>query len=246
MASKARVLVVDDDPSLRSLLVMALRREGWDARAEADGTAIKEVATEYEPDLVILDVRLGTGPNGFALARELRGISDIAILFLTVAESTEARLAGFEAGADDYLVKPFEVEELVARVRALLRRVGRLSSPAAVRVGDLVIDGAARRVTRGEEAIDLTRTEYELLSVLVKHRGQVLSKTQLLDAVWGFDAYDTNLVQVHMSALRRKLGAKGSRLVHTVRGVGYVVPDEESGEDSGAPGEGRAGIEGGH
>ena len=223
--AKPRILIVDDDHCLRSLVAMTLRRQGWEVRGEAHGVEIKEVTSDFRPDLAILDVRLVTGPDGFELARQLRGMSDLPILFLTVAESQAARLAGFQAGADDYMAKPFSVEELVARVRALLRRAGRLTSPTVRTVADLVVDNASRRATRSGEVLDLTRTEYELLSVLIKHKGQVLSKTQLLDAVWGLDAYDTNLVQVHMSALRRKLESRGTQLVRTVRGVGYVLEE---------------------
>jgi len=231
LKSKQRVLVVDDDESLRSLLSRTLRREGFEVRAEADGAHIKEVAAEFEPDIAILDVRLQAGPDGLSLARELRGMSDLPILFLSVAEGKAARLAGFQAGADDYMVKPFEVEELVARVRALLRRCGPPTSPSVRTVGDLVVDDASRRATRSGVVIDLTRTEYDLLSVLMRHPGQVLSIGQLLEVVWGFEAFDCNLVQVHISALRRKLEAYGARLVHTVRGVGYLLEDQTRGED---------------
>jgi two-component system OmpR family response regulator len=167
-------------------------------------------------------VRLPVGPDGYTLARVLRRTGDLPLLFLTAADGLDDRLAGFEAGADDYLVKPFSMAELLARAQALLRRSGRLSS-AVTRVGDLVVDHGARTIVRGGESLELTRTEYELLLALAQHPGQVLSKVQLLTQVWGFDAYDTNVVEVHLSALRRKLEAHGPRLVHTVRGIGYVL-----------------------
>ena len=141
---------------------------------------------------------------------------------LTDADTVEERLEGFDAGADAYLVKPCSMAELLARVQDLLRRTGRLSS-AVRQIGDIVIDDAARTVIRGGQTVELTRTEYDLLAVLAKHQGQVLSKVQLLTQVWGFDAYDVNLVEVHMSSLRRKLEAHGPRLIQTVRGVGYVL-----------------------
>ena len=219
---KARVLVVEDDPPIRSALDVALRNEGCEVQAEKDGTTIDKVAALFRPDLAILDVRLPAGPDGYAMARILRGGSDIPVLFLTAADGLDDRLAGFEAGGDDYMVKPFSMAELLARAKALLRRAGRLAS-AVWQVGDLMIDDGARVAMRGGAKLDLTRTEYDLLSTLAQHPGQVMSKVQLLAQVWGFDAYDSNLVEVHLSALRRKLESHGPRLVHTVRGVGYVL-----------------------
>ncbi len=214
--------MVEDDRPIRSALEVALRGENYEVEARPDARGVSEVAERFRPDLAILDVRLPGGPDGYAAARALRSGSDMPILFLTAADGIDDRLAGFEAGGDDYLAKPFSMAELLARARALLRRAGRLSS-AARQVGDLVIDDAARTVVRNGAIVDLTRTEYDLLAVLVQHPGQVLSKVQLLTQVWGFDAYDANLVEVHMSSLRRKLEAHGPRLIQTVRGVGYVL-----------------------
>jgi len=219
---KARVLVVEDDRPIRSSLEVALRGEGYEVVASAGAPKVGDMADTFRPDLALLDVRLGVGPDGYGIARELRARSDLPILFLTAADGIDDRLAGFDAGGDDYLVKPFSMAELLARVRALLKRAGRLSS-AATQIGDLVIDDGARTVVRAGQVLELTRTEYELLSVLAQHLGQVLTKTQLLTQVWGFDAFDGNLVEVHLSALRRKLEAHGPRIVQTVRGVGYVL-----------------------
>ncbi len=214
------VLVVEDDDTLRHAVDVTLRRAGYTVRAEPDGKAVKEVVKEFRPDLAILDVRLPTGPDGYEIARSLRDEHDLPILFLTASDSRRARLDGFEAGADDYVIKPFDTEELLARVAALLRRAGR---QRVWRVGDVVVDEGTRTVTRNGHELVLTRTEYELLLVLVQHPRQVLSKAQLLTRVWGFDAWDTNLVEVHMSSLRRKLEAHGPRLIHTVRGTGYTL-----------------------
>ena len=211
----------DDDP-IRSALDVALRGEGYEVRAEPDGSRLQDVAERFRPDLAVLDVRLPVGPDGYAMARILRGSSDMPVLFLTAADGIDDRLAGFAAGADDYLVKPFSMAELLARVQALLRRAGRLAS-AVRQVGDVMIDEGARVVMRAGIKLDLTRTEYELLSVLAQRPGQVMSKTQLLTQVWGFDALDDNLVEVHMVALRRKLEAHGPRVIQTVRGMGYVL-----------------------
>jgi len=191
-------------------------------RAEADGTQLLQVAEQFLPDLAVLDVRLPIGPDGYAMAGILRRGSGLPVLFLTAADSVEDRLAGFQAGADDYLVKPFSMAELLARVQALLRRSGRLSS-STWQIGDLIVDDGARTVVRGGVPLDLTKTEYDLLAMLAQHVGKVLSKTQLLTQVWGFDAYDTNLVEVHMSALRKKLELAGPRVIHTLRGAGYVL-----------------------
>ena len=222
MKQAPRILVVEDDNAVRWPLEVALRNEGYVVEACSDGRSLEAVASEFRPDLVLLDVRLPVGPDGYTMARILRGLGDQPILFLTAADAEDERLAGFEAGADDYLAKPFSMAELLARVKALLRRSGRLTS-AVLQLGDLVIDEGARRVTRSGEVLDLTRTEYELLVALAHHPGQVLTKVQLLTQVWRFDAYDTNLVEVHVSALRKKLESHGERLIHTVRGMGYTL-----------------------
>lgn len=221
-SAKARILVVEDDAPIRAALDVALRGEDYEVQAEPDGTSIQKVVERFRPDLAILDVRLPVGPDGYMIARRLRDMSDLPIVFLTAADNHEDRRCGFKAGADDYLVKPFSMEELLWRIRALLRRSGRLVTKVR-QIGDLVIDDDAHTVIRGTTRLDLTRIEYRLLWVLAQHPGQVLSKTQLLNHVWHLDAYDTNLVEVHMSSLRRKLEAHGGRIIHTVRGMGYVL-----------------------
>lgn len=219
---RSRLLVVDDDDSIRSTLQVALEEEGYEVRAEADGVTIEKVAERFRPDLAILDVRLPVGPDGYTIARRLRRTSSVPVLFLTAAADLEDRLEGFRAGGDDYLSKPFSVAEVIARVGALLRRAG-VSQTSVWEVGDVVIDEQAAKVSRDGAPLELTHTELQLLITLARHPGQVLSKTQLLCQVWGFDAYDTNLVEVHMSSLRRKLEVHGPRIVQTVRALGYVL-----------------------
>lgn len=216
------MLIIEDDPALRRALRVSLAGEGYDVRTEADGTNVEWVVSEFQPDLAILDVRLPIGPDGYDIARSLRSIENLAVLLLSAADSPNDRLAGFDAGADDYVCKPFSMAELLKRAHALLRRSGRLAHAVRV-VGDVVIDEAAGSVTRAGQTIQLTRIEFELLCVLARHPGQVLSKTQLLGLVWGPEAYNANVVEVHTCALRQKLEAHGGRVVHTVRGMGYVL-----------------------
>jgi two-component system, OmpR family, response regulator len=222
MTDSPRILVVDDDPALRDMLVQSLQREGWTVESAVDADDAEAALDRFEFDLAILDVRLGSGADGFTLAKRVRARSDMPFIFLTDQSSVEARLAGFETGADDYLPKPFVLAELVARVRALLRRAGR-GAAKILEVGPLRIDESGRRVLVGNESLDLTRIEFELLAVLAKQSGRVVSKSALLTQVWGFDGYDQNLVEVHVSSLRRKLGNYGKTLIQTVRGVGYVL-----------------------
>ncbi len=222
-APKARVLVVEDDAVIRDALALAFESGGYVVRAEADAVNILDVAELFRPDVVILDVRLGPGPNGYEVGKSLRkAAGDLPILFLTAADSLSSRLKGFEAGADDYVTKPFAVAELLQRVHALLRRAGRLRSGVHV-LGDLTIDESAATVSRSGVSVELTQTEYELLLALARTPNKVLSKSKLLWQVWSFDAFDPNLVEVHVSALRRKLEAHGPRIVQTVRGAGYKL-----------------------
>jgi DNA-binding response OmpR family regulator len=172
--------------------------------------------------VALLDIRLPGGPDGFEIAQLIRSSSDVPIIFVTAVEELDARLSGFEMGGDDYLMKPFAMPELVARVQALLRRAGRATSQTLT-VGDLLVDEQARTVMRDGEPIGLTPTEFDLLVAFVRRPGHVLSKERLLALVWDFESYDNNLVEVYVSMLRRKLEARGSRMLHTVRGAGYVL-----------------------
>jgi two-component system, OmpR family, response regulator len=199
----------------------ALRRDGLTVVSFPDYAEPRQILAAA-PDLAALDIRL-PGGDGFELARRLRDERDVPVIFLTARDAVEDRLHGFSLGADDYLVKPFALEELLARVRAVLRRSGRLA--AAIEAGDLIVDEQAGLAARAGGALELTPTELRLLAYLVRNRGLVLSKTQLLTQVWGYDHYDPNVVEVHVSALRRKLEAHGPRILHTVHGLGYrLVP----------------------
>ncbi|MEJ7764121.1 MAG: response regulator transcription factor [Acidimicrobiales bacterium] len=217
----ARIWVVEDDGLIRHSLEASLGAEGYDIRADADACAVGEVVGSFRPDLAILDVRLPVGPDGWATARVLREASDLAVLFLTAADSIEERLAGFDAGCDDYVVKPFSMAELQVRIRALLRRMGRAGSPVR-RVGDVTLDEALQVVTRAGQEVELTGKEFDLLATLMGRPGEVISKLQLLAEVWRFEGFDANLVEVNVSSLRRKLEAHGPRVLHTVWGVGYT------------------------
>jgi two-component system, OmpR family, response regulator len=221
MHRSSRVLFVEDEEVLREAVAFELRDAGFLVQAEADGNSLSAVAESFRPDIAILDVML-PGRNGYELARELRAFSDLPILFLTAKDAVSSRLAGFSVGADDYVVKPVTMEELLARVRALLRRSGRLSFDV-LEVGDVILDEPACVVRRGEEQIELTAKEFALLAFLMRNRGVVLSKLQITSQVWGYEEHDPNLVPVHIGNLRRKLEATGPRMIHTVRGHGYVL-----------------------
>ena len=217
-----RVLVVEDDTVLAEALQIALKGEGYEVAVEADPTAAERSAATFLPDLAIRDVRLPSGTEGIALGRRLREVHDLAVLFLTAAGDIDDRLAGFEAGADDYVPKPFAMAELLVRIRALLRRTGRLQSTVH-QVGNLLIDETAHVVVWADAVIDLTPKEFMLLLTFARQPGQVLSKRQLLEQVWGSDVYDENVVEVHISSLRRKVEEHAPRVIHTVRGVGYAL-----------------------
>ncbi len=220
-----RVLVVEDDAVLRSCIRDGLTDAGYQVRAEPDGSAFPALVETFRPDLAVLDVML-PGSSGLQLARHLRAHTDTAVLFLTARDAVADRLAGFEAGADDYIVKPFVMAELLARTRAVLRRSGKLRS-GRLQVSDLLVDEDAGEVIRAGQPVQVTATELRLLCYLARNRGRVLSKTQILTQVWGYEAYDPNLVEAYVSGLRRKLETNGDRLIHTVRGIGYRMNQAE-------------------
>jgi DNA-binding response OmpR family regulator len=212
-----RVVVIEDEQPVREAVLGALRAERFAATGFEDLPSPTDVLA-LAPDLAILDVLL-PGGSGFELARLLRQQHELPLIFLTARDAVAERVAGLELGADDYLVKPFALEELMARVRAVLRRRGAI--PQILEVEQLLVDEEQGLAARAGRELALTSTELRLLAFLMRHRGQALSKDQLLTQVWGYDAYDHNLVEVHISALRRKLEANGPRLIHTVRGIGY-------------------------
>jgi DNA-binding response OmpR family regulator len=218
-----RVLVVEDDDDIAQVLQRSLRMEGYDVRLAADGVTALDQAHAFLPDLVILDLGLPR-LDGMDVARELRGRDDVPILMLTARDALEARVEGLDAGADDYLVKPFERQELLARLRALLRRRPPKGAAQLV-VGDLMLNPDTHEVTRGERPIELTQREFELLEYLMRNERIVISRQRLLDEVWGYDPFSvTNTIEVFVSNLRRKLEADGEpRLLHTIRGAGYVL-----------------------
>ncbi|MFI7447541.1 response regulator transcription factor [Nonomuraea sp. NPDC049714] len=227
MSELARLLVVDDEPALREALQSSLEFEGYQVVTANDGQAALEELARTPYDAVLLDVMMPR-LDGLTACRRLRAAGDhVPVLMLTARDAVGDRVSGLDAGADDYLVKPFELDELLARVRALLRR-GALSAgepEPTLSFGDLKMDPATREVTRGERRLDLTRTEYLLMELFLAHPRQVLTRDQILAEVWGFDFEpSSNSLDVYVMYLRRKTEAGGqSRLIHTVRGVGYVL-----------------------
>lgn len=216
------MLLIDDEAAVRQDLAVAFRGEGYCVRVEPDGSALREVAEEFQPDVAVVDLRLPVGPDGLAMARMLRQADDVPVLILSSVDSLEGRLAAFDAGAEDHVAKPFSTAEVVARTQALLRRAGRLAS-GPLRVADIVIDDSTHTVSRSGEPVNLTSIEYDLLLLLARRANRILSKPHLLAKLGDVDAYDPNIIEVHVSALRRKLEAHGPRVIDTVRGVGYVL-----------------------
>ena len=220
-----RILVVEDDEEIADVLRRSLRNEGYEARTAADGPSGLAAAAEFNPDLLILDLGL-PGMDGIEVCRRFREQGDVPILMLTARSEVEDRVEGLDSGADDYLVKPFERQELLARIRALLRRRPPRGS-ASITVGDLSLNPDTREVRRGEREIELTNREFELLEYLMRNQRLVISREQLLDDVWGYDPLAaTNTIDVFISNLRRTLESDGeSRLLHTKRGAGYTIKE---------------------
>ncbi|HEY2160692.1 MAG TPA: response regulator transcription factor [Solirubrobacteraceae bacterium] len=219
----ARVLVVEDDDAIAQVLQRSLRLEGYEVKLAADGIVALEEAHAFLPDLVILDLGLPR-MDGIEVAKQLRESDDVPILVLTARDAVDARVEGLDAGADDYLVKPFERQELLARLRALLRRRPPRGQ-ATLAVADLRLNPDTHEVSRSGRRIELTQREFELLEYLMRNERIVISRQRLLDEVWGYDPFSmTNTIEVFVSNLRRKLEAGGEpRLLHTIRGAGYVL-----------------------
>ena len=221
-----RVLVVDDESNLTELLSMALRYEGWEVRSAGTGTKAVRAAREFQPDAVVLDMMLPDF-DGLEVLRRMRTDDDaVPVLFLTARDAVEDRIAGLTAGGDDYVTKPFSLEEVVARLRALMRRtaVATDESSSLLVVGDLTMDEDSHEVTRAGAEIHLTATEFELLRYLMRNPKRVLSKSQILDRVWNYDfGGQANVVELYISYLRKKIDAGRTPMIHTMRGVGYVL-----------------------
>lgn len=222
-----RVLVVDDEPSITQLLAMALRYDGWQVQVASNGAEAVEAAEVFVPHVMVLDVMLPDF-DGVQVLSRLRNKGDLVpVLFLSALGSVDDRVKGLTAGGDDYMVKPFSIEELIARLRALVRRsqIMRHKSPDPVlRVGDLVLNEDSYEVTRAGELIELTSTEYELLRFLMRNQNRVLSKMQILDRVWSYDyAGKQTVVELYISYLRKKIDSGREPMIHTVRGAGYVL-----------------------
>jgi DNA-binding response OmpR family regulator len=218
-----RVLVVEDDEEIAQVLQRSLRLDGYEVRLAGDGETALDEAAAYHPDLVILDLGLPR-LDGIEVARRLRATDDVPILMLTARDAVESRVEGLDSGADDYLVKPFERQELLARLRALLRRRPPRGSASLV-VGDLALNPDTHEVRRSDRPVDLTQREFELLEYLMRNERIVVPRQRLLEEVWGYDPFaTTNTIEVFVSNLRRKLEAAGeARLLHTIRGAGYVL-----------------------
>jgi two-component system, OmpR family, response regulator len=225
--SPVRAIVVDDEESLTDLLSMALRYEGWDVRIASDGQRAIALAREFRPDVIVLDIMLPDIDGLTVLSRLRADGNQTPILFLTARDSLDDRVTGLTIGGDDYVTKPFSLEELVARLRGLIRRSSLTVAEAPssqLEVGDLHLDEDSYEVRRGETIVELTATEFELLRFLMRNPRRVLSKAQILDRVWSYD-FDgrSSVVEIYISYLRKKIDTLGPPMIHTVRGFGYVL-----------------------
>jgi len=225
-----RILVVDDEATLAELLGLALRYEGWEVELVADGLTAVRAARSLRPDAIVLDMML-PDIDGLEVLRRVRAETpDVPVLFLTARDAVEDRVQGLTAGGDDYVTKPFSLEELVARLRGLLRRAGMATEHAdgVLVVGDLELDEDSHEVRRGDADIQLTATEFELLRFLMRNPRRVLSKAQILDRVWSYDfGGQANVVELYISYLRRKIDADREPMIHTLRGAGYLLKPAE-------------------
>jgi two-component system, OmpR family, response regulator MprA len=223
-----RILVIEDEERIAQFLKRGLIYEGYRVDVAYDGQTGLDVARDQPPDLIILDWML-PGLDGLEVCRRLRAASDVPILMLTAKEDVQDRVQGLDAGADDYLVKPFDFDELMARIRALFRRAMPSSRPEVLRFADLMLDTGTHRAQRGERYIDLTAKEYELLELFLRNPRRVLTRELIFDRVWGYDfGGESNIIEVYVRYLRQKTEEHGEpRVIHTVRGVGYVLRDDD-------------------
>ncbi len=226
-----RALVVDDEPAISELVSMALRYEKFDVRTASTGRAAVTAAKEFDPDVIVLDIMLPDF-DGLEVMRKIRETEgDVPVLFLTAKDAVADRVVGLTAGGDDYVTKPFSVEELVARVRGLVRRTAQATESfedPTITVGDLTLNEETYEVFRGGQRVELTATEFELLRYLMRNPKRVLSKSQILDRVWSYDfGGRSSIVEIYISYLRKKIDTLGPALIHTVRGVGYVLRPAE-------------------
>lgn len=222
-----RIAVVDDEQMLTDLLSMALRMEHWDVKTASTGLGALALVRDFEPDALVLDIMM-PDLDGLAVLQRLRQSGhNVPVLFLTAKDAVADRVAGLTAGGDDYVTKPFSLEEVVARLRALMRRAGTATSAEAepiLRVADLTLNEDSHEVQRGGRNIELTATEFELLRFLMRNQRRVVSKPQILDRVWNYDfGGRSSVVELYISYLRKKIDSSGEPLIHTVRGVGYMV-----------------------
>ncbi|GHG42424.1 DNA-binding response regulator [Sinomonas cellulolyticus] len=225
-----RALVVDDEPSLSELMSMGLRMTGWSVQVAADGPSAVKAAREFRPDVLVLDVMMPGFDGVEALTRIRQFLPEVPALFLTAKDAVEDRITGLAAGGDDYVTKPFSMEEVMLRLHRLVQRSGvAAQDDAELVVGDLVLNTDTREVTRGGEDIQLTATQFELLRYLMENPKRVVSKSQILDRVWQYDfGGQANIVELYISYLRKKIDVDRAPMIHTVRGAGYVIKPAEA------------------